>query len=348
MQPGGEHLGIEALRGRGRLLEDLADRVVERGQVEAQRIDLRLGRFRAIALEELLDAGVLHAGRIGGVVDDAVQLRAEVLHDWRELQADHAAADQLHRRADADLVDRAHQRHGVVRVGADEHHVGLGVPHRADHRREVDGGRRIALLVHGLQAALLRHGLGAVGQVLREFLVRGDEGDRLRAGLLSDLEEALGPAGRVAPGRIIEPLVVLHGVVHLEREVTHEQEVALLDERHDRRRRHGAVGRDQEVDFVDIEQLRVDAGRGRRVRLIVVGDQLDLAVEQPALLVDVFDPHLQREQRGLAAAAERARLRDADADLDRSLPLGERQRTAEYGGEKNCESLHDLLLEFLL
>jgi len=96
---------------------------------------------------------------------------------------------------------------------------------------------------------------------------------------------------------------VLHLRVHLERKVAHQEQAALLHQRHDRRRRHGAVGRDEEVDLVDVEQLGVDAGDVGRIGLVVVGGELDLALEQAAALVDVLDPHAQREQRRLAAGA---------------------------------------------
>src|SRR6267142_5379456 len=108
VQPRGELLLVERLGGADRLLEDLADGVIEGRQVKAERVDLRLGRALGIALQEVLDARVLHAGYVGVVVGDAVQETAERAHDRRELQADHAAAEELHLRADADLVHGAH------------------------------------------------------------------------------------------------------------------------------------------------------------------------------------------------------------------------------------------------
>ena len=61
------------------------------------------------------------------------------------------------------------------------------------------------------------------------------------------------------------------------------------------------------------------------------GDQLDLAPEEPALRVHVLHPHLQREQRGLAAAAQRAGLRDAEPDLHRLL----RRRDSDSANASN-------------
>ena len=199
--------------------------------------------------------------------------------------------NSLHRVADADLVHRAHDGHRVVRVGHDEHHVRLGRADAADQRGEVGGGRRVVLVVHRLQAGLLRQLARAVGQVLRELVVGGEERDGLRALLLADGEEAVGPARGVVPRRVVEPHVVLDGVVHLEREIAHQQQVALLDQRHDRRGGHRPIGRDQQVDLVDVEQLGVDRRGERRVGLVVVDDEIDLAPEQAALGVDVLDPH---------------------------------------------------------
>ena len=81
--------------------------------------------------------------------------------------------------------------------------------------------------------------------------------------------------------------------------------------------------------------LRHEAGIG----LVVVGDELHLAPEQVALGVDILDPHVEREQRGLAAAAERAGLRHAHADLDGLLGergQGNRQR-ARSGGQQSMQ-----------
>ena len=312
----GELPVVEALRRVDRLLEHLADRVVERRQVEAERVDLGLDRPLRIALQEILDAGILDAGHVRVVIDDAVQRRAERHHVGRELQPDHAAAEQLDRVADADLVYGAHDGHRVVRIGHDEHDVGPGGADGADHRREVDGRRRVVLVVNRLQPRLLGEHARPVCQVLRKFLVGGEKGDRLGAGLLADMDEAVGPARGVGPRRVVEPHVVLDRMVHLEREVAHQQQAALLDQRHDRRGGHSAVRRDEQIDLVDVEQLGVDPRRQRGVGLVVVNDELDPAAEQAALGIDVIDPHLQREQRRFSAGAQRAGLRHAHADLD--------------------------------
>ncbi len=127
------------------------------------------------------------------------------------------------------------------------------------------------------------------------------------------------PSCRPAPRRIVEPHVVADLAVHLEREIPHQQQAALLDERHDRRGRHGRVGREQQIDLVDVDQLGVDRRRLRCARLVVIDDQFDLAAEQAALGIDIVAPDFDAEQRSLAAAGEAAGLRHRHADLDRRL-----------------------------
>ena len=156
-------------------------------------------------------------------------------------------------------------------------------------------------------------------QILREFLVGREQRHGLAAGLLAEIEERGRPAVGRSPRRIVEPHVVANLAVHLEREVAHQQQAALLDQRHERRRRHGRVGREQEIDLVDIQQLRIDRRGLRSARLVVIDDEFDLAAEQATLGVDVVAPDLDAEQRSLAAAGETAGLRHAHADLDRRL-----------------------------
>ena len=78
----------------------------------------------------------------------------------------------------------------------------------------------------------------------------------------------------------------------------------LLDhDRHGRRDHRGGIGADNEIDFVDVEQLGVDARHGRRIALVIVVDELDLAAEQAALLVGLFFPDLQPSRACLPLAA---------------------------------------------
>ena len=109
--------------------------------------------------------------------------------------------------------------------------------------------------------------------------------------------------------------------VYIEREKADEDFVLLHDNRHRRRIQVGPVGAHHDVDFVDIEQLRVDARNVRRIGLVVVIDQFDLAAEQTALGVDFLLPDLRAEQRLLAVRRQRTGERHAKADLDRLAAL---------------------------
>ena len=73
---------------------------------------------------------------------------------------------------------------------------------------------------------------------------------------------------------------------------------------HRRRQQVGARPADDDVDLVDVEQLLVQGGDGRRIALIVVVDELDSAAEQPALGIDIVLLDPLREQRRLAVGSE--------------------------------------------
>ena len=79
----------------------------------------------------------------------------------------------------------------------------------------------------------------------------------------------------------------------------------------------GRIAADHEIDFVDVEQLGVDARHIRRIGLVVIIDELDLTAEQAAFGVDLFFPDIRAEQRLLAVRRQRAGERHAEADLDR-------------------------------
>ena len=96
--------------------------------------------------------------------------------------------------------------------------------------------------------------------------------------------------------------------------------------------------------LADVDQLGVDAGDVRRVRLVVVEHELHLPPEQSALLVDVLGPDLERKQPGLPDGSETAGLLDAEADLDRRLVVGTRRRRKPQqqhrrGGAKRVPNL---------
>ena len=115
-------------------LDHLAHRIAERRQVIAERIDLGFDGALGVGLEERLGAVEIHAllRQPGVVVDDAVEQRTQILHHGGELQADHAAAENLDVVADPDLVDGAQDAGRIRRIGRDIDDVGLGRLERAD------------------------------------------------------------------------------------------------------------------------------------------------------------------------------------------------------------------------
>jgi hypothetical protein len=76
--------------------------------------------------------------------------------------------------------------------------------------------------------------------------------------------------------------------------------------RHRRGDQVGAIARDDQVYLVDIEQLCIDPGHGRRTALVIVIDELDRPAQEPALGVDVVLPDLHRQERRLAGGGEPA------------------------------------------
>ena len=263
----------------------------------------RRRRARLVDLEEV--RGRRHQFRRrhpGLVVDDAVELGLELVLEHGRLQSDHGAAHHL--RLQAELVGGQRQADRAQRIGADHHEIRIGRLDGADDRREVGRVRRIGLVVDALEAVLFHVGPGAVGGVVREVGVLGRDRDGLRLRILRgrDLEEALGEGflRRRAGRQHREIFRIVKLAVGVEREQADEDLAPLHGDRNGRRHHIGRVAGDDEVDFVDVEQLGVDAGNGRRIGLVVVIHQLDLAAEQAAFGIDFFLPNLGAEQRLLA------------------------------------------------
>lgn len=66
--------------------------------------------------------------------------------------------------------------------------------------------------------------------------------------------------------------------------------------------------------MIHVQKLGDDPRHQRRVRLVVVGDQLHRAPEQSACGVGVLDPDLHRQESGLAVWGQRAGLTKVKAD----------------------------------
>jgi hypothetical protein len=112
--------------------------------------------------------------------------------------------------------------------------------------------------------------------------------------------------------------------------------------RHRRSDEIGAVPRDNEVDLVDVEELRIDPRHCRRVALVVIVNQFHRPAEQPSLGVDVLLPDLHREQRRLARGGDPASQTHAKPDRDRlrCSPGRRRQNAGDKAGRgQNVKAL---------
>ena len=146
------------------------------------------------------------------------------------------------------------------------------------------------------------------------------------------IENELTPSGPDRDHR--EVFVVVEFVVDADRGEADRQLLVLDDGRHRRRHEVGAVGTEQQVDFVDGDQLGVDARHVRRRALVVVDDELDRAAEQPALGVDVVAPDVERGVDHLARCGAGAGERKAHADPDRIAALRGRAREREQSSDE--------------
>src|SRR6185437_5896798 len=79
----------------------------------------------------------------------------------------------------------------------------------------------------------------------------------------------------------------------------------------------GAVGPEQQVDLVDVQELAVDRHLVGGIGLVVVIDERDRTPEQAALGIDVVAPDLQRQQKLAAVRRIGAGEAEAQTDLDR-------------------------------
>ena len=128
-------------------------------------------------------------------------------------------------------------------------------------------------------------------------------------------------------------------LVRAEPENADRRALVLDDRRHRCGDDVGAVRPDQQFHFVDADQLGIDARRIRRRALVVVINQLDRPVEQPAFGVDVVAPDFQSREHLLAGRGRRAGQAQTKPDADRIGGLrrrhdaGHRAGTNERGGQ---------------
>jgi len=150
-----------------------------------------------------------------------------------------------------------------------------------------------------------------------EFVVLVDGADLLRVLLLGQLRQP--GAHLVVVGHRERVLQPVERLVHLARR-GHRQEVddVLLElDRHRRVVLRGADVAGDDEDLVLVDQLLRGQHRAPRVVAVVLGDQLELAAVDAALLVDLVDAQQHALPHGLAEGGHRARqvLDRADQDL---------------------------------
>src|SRR5690606_31025688 len=89
-------------------------------------------------------------------------------------------------------------------------------------------------------------------------------------------------------------------------------------------------------DFVDVEQLGVNARHRRRRTLVVIVDKLYRTAEQAALLVGLFLPDFHAEESLLAIGGKRTGQRHAEANSDRFTGLSLSRRAGRKKKRRRC------------
>ena len=312
---------IEAADGGYRLPQNLQVRVCVWRQVVPQRVDTLALGFFLIFFQEGVDAREVK-GRFRDpeiVIDDAVQHRSQVFLDGGELQADHAAAE--HFRLQTQLVGRLDHSNRSWRVGADIDQIGTRGFDGPNDGRKVCRAGRIGLVVDDFQAHFLGVFPRTGDRVAGEFSIRRKQCDgfRFRALFGGDREESSRPIlfrGR-ARRHDLEITVVVEFIVDREAEQCREHQFLAHHNRHRRRNFVGAVTGNDQVHFVDVQQLGIDARHFCRLCRIVVIDELHLPSQQTARLIRVFAPDFHGDKRCFPGARKTAGQRHAEADLKR-------------------------------
>src|SRR6516165_7144424 len=276
-------------------------------------------RARLIFLEEVRGRGHQFRRRHPGlIIHDAVELGFELALDSGVLQSDHAATH--HPRLEAQLIGGLQHADRTIWIRANQHEIRISRLDRANDRREVGRAWRVGFVVHDLEAILFDVVSAAIRSVARELGVLGCYRDRFRLWILRGcyLEEALTERffWRRAGRQHGEVFWVVELTVRIEREQTDEHLALLHDSGNGRGHHVRPIRADDEVNLIDVEQLRVDDGHILGFGLVVVIDELDGPAQQAALGVGLFFPNLSTEQRLLARSRKRAGLRHAEADLD--------------------------------
>src|SRR5262249_22411713 len=301
-------------------------------QVIAERIDAL--RARLVFLEEVRSRGHQFRRRHPSfIIHDAVELGLELALDSGVLQSDHAAA--RHPWVEAYLIYGLKHADRVIWIRENQYEIRIVSLDRANDRREVGRARRVGFVVHDLEAILFDIVSAAIRSVARELGVLGRYRDRFRPWILRGpyLGEALAERlflrrARRQHGGVFR---VVELTVRIEREQTDERLALLHDGGNGWGHHVRPIRANDEVNLVDVEQLRVDGGHILGSGLVVVIDKLDGPAQQAALGVGLFFPDLSAEQRLLAGPSKRAGLRHAEADLDGFAALRKSGRRGQCG-----------------
>jgi hypothetical protein len=275
--------------------------------------------------DELFVAGCGRVLRVADRVEDAF---GGVLADaLDELVAERGCARlEEHLRLEADLLQRAHEADAVGERRAVHHHVGVLRLDRVSDRVEVARVGRIGALLHGLDAGRLELRADALQDRDRERVVQRRICRRLGALVRGQVQDPVGPHVALLVGRRLlrEEEVLVAALEDLRRAaggLDVEHLVALGDgRRRDVQQRGERAG--EEIHLVLADQRRVVGDDRVLVARVVAERELDLALEQAALLVRHRLPDLVALLGGLAGLGELAGQRQRRADLDRASAPG--------------------------
>jgi hypothetical protein len=143
-----------------------------------------------------------------------------------------------------------------------------------------------------------------------------------RLDLLGNLEKVARQEPRVGTERCaLEVPRVLELGIRGECQKHHDHPVPLNNLRHGRDDQVCGVPH-QNVDLVDVNELGIDSGNGRGIRLVIVVEELDRTAKQSTLGVNLLRPDLFRKKMRLAGRGKAAGQRHAEADFDGFLGCG--------------------------
>jgi len=97
------------------------------------------------------------------------------------------------------------------------------------------------------------------------------------------------------------------------------------------------VRSDQQVNFVDLDELRVEPRNVRGIALVVIEHKLDRPTEQTAFGIRVVAPNLQRAQHLFTDRRYGASERHTQADADRIVGFRRLRQDQRGGNEERSE-----------